>query len=160
MTLKMAMIATGGIADMQLAPALTQAPSAQLWSVYSRDKARAEAFAARHGAASPDAAHDELDALLADPALDAVLIASPDRLHAEQAVRAAKAGKHILTEKPMATDREAAAAMVDAAENAGVVLAVAYHLRWHMGIASFSTRRLRQNPTFNMVVAARQCAKT
>ncbi len=133
MTLKVAMIATGGIADTQLAPALTQAPSAQLWSVYSRDKGRANAFAAKHGAASPDAAHEDLDALLADPELDAVLIASPDKLHADQAVRAAKAGKHVLTEKPMATDREGAAAMVDAADKAGVVLAVAYHLRWHMG---------------------------
>jgi 1,5-anhydro-D-fructose reductase (1,5-anhydro-D-mannitol-forming) len=133
MPLKVAMIATGGIADTQLAPALALAPSAQLWSVYSRDKARAEAFAARHGAASPDAAHDELDALLADPELHAVLIASPDKLHADQAVRAARAGKHILTEKPMATDREGAAAMIDAADKAGVVLAVAYHLRWHIG---------------------------
>jgi predicted dehydrogenase len=133
MTLKVAMIATGGIADSQLAPALTQAPSAQLWSVYSRDRARAQAFAAKHGAASPDAAHDDLDALLADPELDAVLIASPDKLHADQTVRAAKAGKHVLTEKPMATDREGAAAMIDAADKAGVVLAVAYHLRWHMG---------------------------
>ena len=44
MTLKIAMIATGGIADTQLAPALALAPSAQLWSVYSRDKARADAF--------------------------------------------------------------------------------------------------------------------
>ena len=124
MTLNVAMIATGGIADTQLAPALTQAPSAQLWSVYSRDKARADAFAAEHGAASSDAGHDDLDALLADPELEAVLIASPDKLHADQAVRAAKAGKHILTEKPMATDRESAAAMIDAADNAGVVLAV------------------------------------
>ena len=58
MALKIAMIATGGIADTQLAPALTNAPSAQLWSVYSCDKARAGAFASKHGAASPDAAHD------------------------------------------------------------------------------------------------------
>jgi predicted dehydrogenase len=101
--------------------------------VHSRDKARAEAFAAKHGAASPDSARDDLDALLADPELEAVLIASPDKLHADQAVRAAKAGKHILTEKPMATDRESAEAMIDAADKAGVVLAVAYHLRWHMG---------------------------
>ena len=74
-----------------------------------------------------------MDALLADPDLDAVIIASPDRLHADQGVRAARAGKHILAEKPMATDREGADAMVRAADDAGVVLAVAYHMRWHMG---------------------------
>lgn len=133
MTLNVAMIATGGIADGQLAPALAQAPNAQLWSVLSRDKARAGDFAGRHGAMSPNPAHDDLDALLADPELDAVLIASPDKLHADQAIRAAKAGKHILTEKPMAADRDESAAMVEAAGKAGVQLAVAYHMRWHMG---------------------------
>lgn len=133
MTLNVAMISTGGIADNQLAPALTQAPNARLWSVLSRDKDRAQAFAVKHGAASPDAAHDDLDALLADPELDAVLIASPDKLHADQAIRAVNAGKHVLTEKPMATDRAGAAAMIDAVDRAGLVLAVAYHMRWHMG---------------------------
>lgn len=133
MTLNIAMIATGGIADKQLAPALSLAPNAQLWSVYSRDKARAGAFADKHGAAASSPAHDDLDTLLTDPDLDAVLIASPDKLHAEQAVRAAEAGKHILTEKPMATDRQGAGAMVEAADRAGVRLAIAYHMRWHMG---------------------------
>lgn len=133
MPLNIAMIATGGIADKQLAPALAAAPSAQLWSVLSRDKDRAGAFAAKHGAVAPNPAYDDLDMLLADPDLDAVLIASPDKLHADQGVRAAQAGKHILTEKPMATDREGAAEMVNAAEKAGVCLGVAYHMRWHMG---------------------------
>ena len=133
MTLNMAMIATGGIADSQLAPALAAAPNARLWSVYSRDKDRAAAFAAKHGAASSDPAHDDLDALLADPDLHAVLIASPDKLHAEQAIKAARAGKHILTEKPMATDRDGTKAMIQATDDAGVRLAVAYHMRWHMG---------------------------
>lgn len=133
MTLNIAMIATGGIADGQLAPALAMTDGAQLWSVYSRDKDRAAAFAGKHGAAAGQAAFDDLDALLADPDLDGVIIASPDKLHTDQAVRAARAGKHILAEKPMATDRDGAAAMVAEAEAAGVTLAVAYHMRWHMG---------------------------
>ncbi|MEM7744093.1 MAG: Gfo/Idh/MocA family oxidoreductase [Pseudomonadota bacterium] len=133
MTMNIAIVATGGIADKQLAPALTDAPNAQLWSVFSRDMDRAAAFAAQHGAASTDAAHDDLDTLLADPDLDAVLITSPDKLHADQAVRAAKAGKHVLTEKPMATDRKDAVAMIDAADASDVRLAVAYHMRWHAG---------------------------
>ena len=133
MTVNIAMIATGGIADSQLAPALALSPGAQLWSVYSRDQDRAAAFAAKHEAAAAAPAFDDYDALLADPDLDAVLIASPDKLHTDQAVRAARAGKHILTEKPMATDRDGAAAMVAEAADAGVKLAVAYHMRWHMG---------------------------
>lgn len=133
MTVNIAMIATGGIADKHLAPALAQSPNAQLWSVYSRDKSRAAGFATKHGAAAAAPAYDDLDALLADDNLHAVLLASPDKLHADQAIRAAKAGKHVLTEKPMATDRDDAAAMIKAADQAGVTLAVAYHMRWHMG---------------------------
>jgi 1,5-anhydro-D-fructose reductase (1,5-anhydro-D-mannitol-forming) len=77
--------------------------------------------------------HTDLDSLLADDDLDAVLIASPDKLHAAQCIAAARAGKHVLTEKPMATNVADAQAMVEACDEAGVILAVAYHLRWHAG---------------------------
>jgi 1,5-anhydro-D-fructose reductase (1,5-anhydro-D-mannitol-forming) len=133
MTLKIAMIATGRIAETQLAPAINQADGAQLWSVYSRDQGRADAFAKAHGAAAPKAAYDNLDALLSDDDLDAVMIASPDGLHAEQTIAAAKAGKHVLTEKPMTTSAEDAKAMIAACDAAGVKLGIAYHLRWHDG---------------------------
>jgi len=133
MTIRFGMVATGRIADQSLAPAIAQAEGAALWSVYSRDGARAEDFAKRHGAASPRPAHDDLDAMLADPELDAVVLASPDKLHAPQAIAAAKAGKHVLTEKPMATSRAEGEAMVAACAEAGVRLGIAYHLRWHDG---------------------------
>ena len=90
--MKFAMIATGRIAETQLAPAINAAQGVQLWSVYSRDKARANEFAARHGAASATPGYDDLDALLADDELDAVIIASPDKLHAPQAIAAAVGG--------------------------------------------------------------------
>lgn len=131
--IRFAILGTGRIADNQLAPALAQVSGARLWSVLSRDERRGREFAARHGAASPSPVHTGLAALLADPDLDAVLIATPDGLHAEQAVAALRAGKHVLVEKPMATDREGGRAMVDAAEEMGVQLGVAYHLRWHAG---------------------------
>ena len=62
-----------------------------------------------------------------------MLIASPDRLHAEQAVAAAHAGKHVFTEKPMAADVAEADAMISACAAANVRLGVAYHMRWHQG---------------------------
>ena len=72
----------------------------KLVAVYSRDQGRADAFAENHGA---DAAYSDLDSLLADSRIDAVSIASPNHLHAPQAIRAAAAGKHVsLAEKPMA----------------------------------------------------------
>jgi predicted dehydrogenase len=133
MTMNIAMLGTGRIADGQLAPAIAEADGVRLWSVLSRDAERGRKFAERHGAAAPNAVHTDLDSLLADDELDAVLIASPDKLHAPQCIAAARAGKHVLTEKPMATDVAEAQAMVDACDEAGVVLAVAYHLRWHAG---------------------------
>ncbi|MGI9421682.1 MAG: Gfo/Idh/MocA family protein [Hyphomicrobiaceae bacterium] len=131
MTLKIAMIGTGRIAETKLMPALQSADGAELWSVLSRDKNRAASVAQSFGARSPNAAHDSLEALLADPELDAVLIATPDKIHAEQVIAAARARKHVFCEKPMATSVEEANAMVSACEEAGVKLGVAYHLRWH-----------------------------
>jgi 1,5-anhydro-D-fructose reductase (1,5-anhydro-D-mannitol-forming) len=82
----------------------------------------------------------ELDSLLDDPQLHGVVVATPDRLHAAQCVAAAGAGKHVLVEKPMATSPEDAAAMIRGCGEAGVTLAVAYHLRWHAGHRLLATR--------------------
>ncbi len=133
MQLNIAIISTGKIATGSLVPALKAQPDACLWSVYSRELSRAEAFAKTHGAQAPLAAYDDLDALLADEKLDAVILASPDKLHAPQTIAAAQAGKHCFTEKPMATENSDAQAMVEACQKAGVRLGVAYHLRWHDG---------------------------
>ena len=131
--MNIALIGPGRIAEHSLIPGLAKVPEARLWSVMSRDLGRARDFARRHRAAGGETAHDRLDTLLADPELHAVIIATPDKLHAEQTFAAAEAGKHVLVEKPMATDAESARAMVRACRDAGVVLAVAYHMRWHRG---------------------------
>ncbi len=133
MTMNIAILGTGRIADGQLAPALHQVDGARLWSVLSRDDGRGGEFARRHGAAAANPVYRRLDSLLADPDLDGVLIASPDKLHAPQCIAAARAGKHVLTEKPMATDVAEAQAVVEACDAAGVTLAIAYHMRWHAG---------------------------
>ncbi len=133
MPLNIAMISTGRIATDSLAPALNAQNDACLWSVLSRDRERAAEFARRHGARAPNPAYDDLDALLADPDLDAVILASPDKLHATQAIAAAAAGKHCFTEKPMATENLDSQSMVEACAQADVRLGVAYHMRWHAG---------------------------
>jgi 1,5-anhydro-D-fructose reductase (1,5-anhydro-D-mannitol-forming) len=131
MPINIAIIGSGNIADDQLAPALKQVRGAQLFSVLSRDKYKALAFAKRHDVVSPQPVYTDLGALVANTEIDAVIIATPDKLHAQQAIAAAKAGKHVLTEKPMATDLESAIEMVAACREANVKLGVAYHLRWH-----------------------------
>ena len=139
MTLNIAMIGTGKIAENALAPALKQAEGGQLWSVMSRDASRANEFAKRHGAQSPNPAYDDLQELLSDPELDAIILATPDALHASQTIAAAKAAKHVLCEKPLATQSTDARAMVQACAENNVKLATAYHMRWHAG-----HRRLHQ----------------
>ncbi|MBI4433175.1 Gfo/Idh/MocA family oxidoreductase [Candidatus Uhrbacteria bacterium] len=131
--MRLACIGTGDVADRWLVPALKNIPGTQLWSVCGRDPHRTGAFAAMHGAAAPSSVYTDLDALLADPALEAVIIATPDQLHASQTISAARAGKHVFVEKPMATSVADARAMHAACEAAGVVLQVGYHLRWHQG---------------------------
>ena len=93
MPLNIALIGTGGIVEHGHVQAVTNSSSVQLWSVLSRSLERARQFAELHGAASPIPAYDSLDSLLSDKDLDAVIIATPDKLHCEQAVAAAEAGK-------------------------------------------------------------------
>jgi predicted dehydrogenase len=69
----------------------------------------------------------DLDAILADPDIDAVSICTPHALHEPQALAAISAGKHVLVEKPMATDVAAATRMIEAADRRGVTLYVAEH---------------------------------
>ena len=133
MTINFGIIGPGRIANDVLAPAVSQVEGAALWSVLSGDLTRAAAFAETHNAKAPNPACTDLKQMLADPELDAVFIATPDKLHAQQAIACAEAGKHVLVEKPMATDVSDAQAMVDACSAADVRLAVAYHLRWHEG---------------------------
>ena len=91
-----------------------------------RDTAPVAAFAERHGLALSSS----LDALLADDRVDAVVLATPHSLHADQIVAVAKAGKPVLCEKPLALTRADAARAIDACRQAGVVLAVGENHRF------------------------------
>ena len=86
----------------------------------------------RHGAAS---AYDDYRALLEDPAVDAVYIATPNALHADQVVAAAEAGKHVLCDKPLATTVADAERAVAACEAAGVRLGITFQTRKHQGMS-------------------------
>lgn len=94
--------------------------------VMSTDAARGAAFAKENGVAQSTT---DLAALLAAPGIDAVYISTTNELHRDQAIAAARAGKHILCEKPLALTLADAHAAVDAAKAAGVVFATNHHLR-------------------------------
>lgn len=149
MTLGWAIISTGRHPDLKIAPALNATPGARLVAVYSRDRERAAAFAEKHGAA---AAYDSLDAVLRDDRVEAVFLCSPNALHAEQALLAARAGKHVLTEKPMTTTLSDAIRMVRGCQEAGVKLGVGFHLRQHP--AHLEARRLVAAGTLGTIALA------
>ncbi|HEY1945276.1 MAG TPA: Gfo/Idh/MocA family oxidoreductase [Roseiarcus sp.] len=95
-------------------------------SVMSASPERAQAFAAAHGIAR---ASDDLESFVADPNIDAVYISTTNELHRDQLFAAAKAGKHVLCEKPLALNLADARAMVAACTQAGVVMGTNHHLR-------------------------------
>ncbi|MQA94694.1 MAG: hypothetical protein GEV11_08580 [Streptosporangiales bacterium] len=107
----------------------------EVTAVASRDHGRAEAFAARH--ALP-VVHDSYADLLDDPEVDAVYIPLPNGLHAEWALRAIEAGKHVLCEKPFTANRaeaESVAAAADAVAPRGQVVMEAFQrLRSFLGL--------------------------
>ncbi len=92
----------------------------------TRTIAKAEAYAREKGLAL----HGSYEKVLADPQVDAVVLATPHTQHAEQVVAAARAGKHVFTEKPLALTAKSAAAAVRACAKAGVTLAVGYNWRF------------------------------
>jgi predicted dehydrogenase len=92
----------------------------------TRTPAKAAAYAAEKGIALQNSYED----VLADPAIDAIVLATPHTQHAAQVVAAAKAGKHVFTEKPLALDRRSAAGAIGVCARAGVTLAVGYNWRF------------------------------
>ncbi len=95
-------------------------------AVMSASADRAKAFAAAHDI--PRASAD-LKSFVADPGIDAVYISTTNELHRDQLFAAARAGKHVLCEKPLALNLADARAMVTACAEAGVVMATNHHLR-------------------------------
>ena len=114
--------------NRMLIPPLRVSPGNRLIAVASRELARGEAYAREWEIGR---VHGSYEALLADPEIDAVYIPLPNHLHAEWTIKAARAGKHVLCEKPIALTVEDVDAMAAACREAGVVLAEGFMYRHH-----------------------------
>jgi 1,5-anhydro-D-fructose reductase (1,5-anhydro-D-mannitol-forming) len=121
------LIGTGRIAQERILPAINAHAGNRLVGVVSRDPARADAFARKFGA---ERAYTSYDELLRNPEVTVVAIHTPNSQHAAQAVAAARAGKHVFCDKPMATSVADAERMVRECEKAGVRLGVNFHNRY------------------------------
>jgi 1,5-anhydro-D-fructose reductase (1,5-anhydro-D-mannitol-forming) len=128
MTVGWGIIGMGNIADKVTAPAMTEAKSSRLVAVMRRDLNRARELADEHGAAR---AYSTVEEVLEDDEVDAVYVATPVHVHAEQTIQAAEYGKHVLCEKPMALNPEEAQRMVDACDANGVKLMLCYYQRFN-----------------------------
>ena len=120
-------IGAGGIADRRTIPGMMLCDNAELVAVMEINMELAEKCRAKWGCKK---AYDSEAALLADPEVDAVYIASPVFLHGKQAMAAADAGKHILIEKPLAMTSEEGQKVVDYCKSKGVLIAAGLMMRF------------------------------
>lgn len=116
----------GNVTEVKSGPGFQQAEGSRLTAVMRRNAALAEDYARRHGVPRW---HHEADALIGDPDVDAVYVATPPGTHLELALRVAAAGKPAYVEKPMARNGSECLAMIRAFEEAGLPLFVAYYRR-------------------------------
>ncbi|MBP0600208.1 Gfo/Idh/MocA family oxidoreductase [Herbaspirillum sp. LeCh32-8] len=124
--LRWGIIGCGAVTERKSGPAYQQTPGFTLAAVMRRDAALAADYAQRHGVPRW---FDDADALINDPDIDAVYIATPPDTHLHYARKVAAAGKPCCVEKPMAPSHAECLAMLAAFEQAGVPLFVAYYRR-------------------------------
>ncbi len=125
-TIRWGIIGCGDVTEVKSGPALQQAPGSSLVAVMRRDSAKAADYARRHGVARW---YDDARALVDDPGVDAVYVATPPSTHRQYALMAMAAGKPVYVEKPMALDAGECEEMLRASRTHGVPLFVAYYRR-------------------------------
>jgi len=125
-TIRWGILGCGDVTEVKSGPALQQAEGSALVAVMRRDGALAEDYARRHGVGRW---YDRAEALIDDPEVDAVYIATPPGAHEELARAVAAAGKPAYVEKPMARTHAECARMIEAFAARGLPLFVAYYRR-------------------------------
>lgn len=121
-------LSTANIGRQKVIPAIQAEERSEVVAIASRNLEKAEAVAA---ALDIERAYGSYGQLLAESDIDAVYIPLPNHMHAEWTIAAAREGKHVLCEKPIALTTAEAEAMVAAAEEAGVVMREAFMYRFH-----------------------------
>lgn len=127
--IRYAVIGQGYFAQAAILPAFKNCPNSELTAIFSEDQRKlselGDLYEVEH-----KLGYDQYDSFLASGQVDAVYIALPNNQHCEYTVRAARAGVHVLCEKPMATSEEECAQMIQACASANVKLMTAYRLHF------------------------------
>ena len=127
-TLRWGVISTANIGVQKVIPGIKAADRCEVVSIASRDAGVANDVAGRLGIPNAYGSYEEL---VADPDVDAVYIPLPNHLHAEWTIASARAGKHVLCEKPLAMTSAEAEQMVEVCASEGVRLMEAFMYRLH-----------------------------
>lgn len=125
-----AMVGIGKLAKDQLIPAIAKCSKSKLVALVTGHPQENQPIADQFGISPANIyTYDNYDKIADNPAIDVINIVLPTGMHAEYTIRAFKAGKHVLTEKPMANTSADCQAMIDAGKAAGKKLMVAYRIR-------------------------------
>lgn len=127
-SLRLGILSTAGINTMAIFNVIKKVDGFRLQAVASRDSAAAEKYANERGIPQ---SYGNYQDILDLPYIDAVYIPLPNSMHAEWAIKALQAGKHVLCEKPMAVSVGEAKALIEAQKKTGNVLMEAFHYRYH-----------------------------
>jgi predicted dehydrogenase len=123
-------IGLGRIADHHMR-GITQGSTSTITGLVSGHRDKAEKIAAQYGVPkSAIYSYEEMDRIRDNKAIDAVIVCLPNSMHAEYTIRSAKAGKHVLCEKPMSVSVKEAEEMIGACKAANVKLMIAYRLHY------------------------------
>ena len=129
--LGVALLGLGGYAGGELAPALQQTKNCRLTGLITGHPAKAEQWARKYNVPRKNVyTYDTLEHIADNPDIDIVYVVTPPALHPEYTIRAARAGKHVISEKPMATSVADCDAMIAACRDAKVRLSIGYRLHF------------------------------
>lgn len=129
--LGIALVGLGSYSNGQLAPALQDSTYCYLAGIVTGTPAKAERYKKEYGVKDENIYnYDNFDEIADNDAIDIVYVVLPNSMHADFCIRAAKAGKHVICEKPMAMNVAECDAIIKACDDAGVKLGVGYRLQY------------------------------
>ena len=146
-----ALVGLGNLSINQLMPAFAQCRRAKLVGLVSGRPEKAKQLAQLYGVDPKNIySYDNYDRIADNPAIDVIYVVLPNSMHAEYTVRALKAGKHVLCEKPMATTAEDCERMIAAAKAANRKLMVDYRVRYepfNQALIAYARETTEAGPT-------------
>lgn len=129
--LGIALVGLGNYANGQLAPALQETEKCYLAGIVTRTPSKAEEWKKKYNIPDKNIYnYENYDEIADNPDIDIIYVVLPNSMHPEYTIRAAKAGKHVISEKPMATSVEDCQRMIDACKENNVKLSIGYRLHF------------------------------